>query len=750
MATSRSVRVPVPGLGVPVLLLSAVLFVPIPASAETDAGPVVVSGDVEFGGRLVWGQDDKAKFQEYRDLRDGMIGGFDLLLENPETTWWSRLRGENVGYEDQRYWLEGGRYGRFTVDMFYGELPHVSSFDALTPYVAINNGTNLLPLSVAQRDAIEAAGVITPDNLGFFWTPQELRWREGQIGAEYHAGESVLLRSSYRIQDKEGQTNWGMAFGGPGGPGSNFTSLPTRIDEQIHEVVAGTDWHRGNSSFSAEYLGSFFQNSISSVIGDNPLVSPNTAAITPGSTAPDQGRAAASPDNWAQSLMLSGSSSLPLEMPNRISGSFAYGFRRQDQLFLEHTINPRIANPALPENSLDGKVQTLLGNLVATARPHEDLGTSLRYRIYDYDNQTDVIPFREWVLNDRTFENTLRMNTPNDYTRQNADLDVDWDFAQHWTGGLGFGWEYWNRSADREVEDLHEYGPDLDFDYHAASGGLFHGGYEFRVRQGSDYDAFAPINAALDLGCAPPNPPFECTNAKFYLVRKYDEADRYVHRFDLLSRISPVEPLELTFTSNFGYTDYHDTQFGLTELLEWSAGVDLYYEIHPRVSLLGYYTYQWQQFEQDSRYRINDQPDDPLNDWNSRTRYEYHNGSASVRFAVLPERIDAEIGYLVQYGDEETHAAGVPGGAAQGQAVNWPTVNDLLQAVTASLSYKFTENVTVRTGYRFEHYDIDNFRFDNIPRLPNGAPTNGTNIFLGDTFGDYQAHVAIMSAVLHF
>ncbi len=749
MATPRSVRGRVPDLGGALLLLSLTLLLPPSATAEREFGPVTVSGQAEFGGRLVWGDEDAAKFQEYRDIRDGLIGSFDLLLENRDGTHWLRGRSENTGYKDQRYWLEAGRYGRYSVDLFYGELPHIVSTQALTPYVAINNGTNLLPLSVAQRDALEAAGVITPGDLNFVWTPQKLRWREGRIGAEYHAGESVLLRSSYRIQEKQGQTNWGMNFGSPGG---TFISLPTRVDEKIHEVKVGTDWHRGNSSVSVEYLGNFFDNSISSVIGDNPLVSPNTLT-----TDADQGRAAALPDNWAQSLMLSASSSLPVEMPNRISGSFAYGFRHQDQLFLPHTINPRIVNPALPKDSLDGKVQTLLGNLVATVRPLPELGARLRYRIYDYDNQTDSILFPQHVRNDEDLETDPRGTYVNDYTRQNAELDFDWDFAERWTAVVGGGWEYWNRSYDREVEDLHEYGPNLKIDYHPAGGGLFHGGYEFRIRDGSGYDPYAPINASFDFGCAGPQPfPVDCSVVKFPLTRKYDQANRYLHRFDLLTRMLPAEDLELTFTTNFGYADYDDTHFGLTESLEWSAGSDLYYHFHPRVSLVASYTYQWQQFKQNSRYRPrNFAPpivvtDDPANNWKSRTRYQYHNGEAILRFAVLPERLDAEIGYLVQYGEEETHAEGAVGGAAAGDAQNWPTVDDLLQAVSANVSWHFSESVTVRSGYRFEDYNINNFRFNNIPRLADGAPTDGRNIYLGDVFGDYTAHVFLMSAVLSF
>src|SRR3990172_5659853 len=237
-----------------------------PAAAETKLGPVTLSGEAELGGRIVWGDEDAEKFEEYRDLRDGVVGNFDLLLENAEITHWLRGRGENLGYDDQRYWLEGGRYGRYQIEAFYGELPHIFSDSARTPYGRTGKNTFVLP------PAFPNIATTIPDPSLFRDVDQELKWREGSVGTSYHLGESLLFKGGYRIQDKRGASNWGMNFGTPGG---SFTSIPRRIDERIHEARLGADWILGDASLSAEYLGNFFENDFNSVTADNP--NPTTA-----------------------------------------------------------------------------------------------------------------------------------------------------------------------------------------------------------------------------------------------------------------------------------------------------------------------------------------------------------------------------------------------------------------------------------------------------------------------------------------
>jgi outer membrane receptor protein involved in Fe transport len=126
-------------------------------------------------------------------------------------------------------------------------------------------------------------------------------------------------------------------------------------------------------------------------------------------------------------------------------------------------------------------------------------------------------------------------------------------------------------------------------------------------------------------------------------------------------------------------------------------------------------------------------------EWDSNTEYLYHNGGVTLRLAVFPEKLDADLGYLVEYGQEKTRAEG-------GAAVNLPRIHDTLQAAYATVSWHFTDRVTLRAGYRWEDYDIKNIRDDNVP----SGLVAGGNLFLGDVINDYTANIFGISAVVEF
>ena len=63
-----------------------------------------------------------AKFNEYRDLRDGVYGHIGLNYDAEKNH--LDFRADDMGYRDQRYELDGGRRGSFTYLLGYEEIPH--------------------------------------------------------------------------------------------------------------------------------------------------------------------------------------------------------------------------------------------------------------------------------------------------------------------------------------------------------------------------------------------------------------------------------------------------------------------------------------------------------------------------------------------------------------------------------------------------------------------------------------------------
>ena len=124
------------------LLLAATALLLLPSVSALADDEADVSGSVELGIRGVNDVDNSAKFQEYRDLEDGVYG--NIFLNYFKSSYFFDVEGINIGQDDQSYLFEGGSYGTFKYSLFYDEIPHNLSFDAKTFYSGIGGTTLIL------------------------------------------------------------------------------------------------------------------------------------------------------------------------------------------------------------------------------------------------------------------------------------------------------------------------------------------------------------------------------------------------------------------------------------------------------------------------------------------------------------------------------------------------------------------------------------------------------------------------------
>jgi len=103
-----------------VMILSLVPWWNASAQEKTLPGEVsVVPMQVDIKG-------NRAKFNEYRDLRDGVYGHIGLHYDAEKN--YFDFKADDIGYRDQKYELDGGRWGSFTYHLGYDEIPHNSTF----------------------------------------------------------------------------------------------------------------------------------------------------------------------------------------------------------------------------------------------------------------------------------------------------------------------------------------------------------------------------------------------------------------------------------------------------------------------------------------------------------------------------------------------------------------------------------------------------------------------------------------------
>lgn len=740
----RNVERLVGAIALTCLVLVATTAGPTWAKEEVPGLPVTVSGDVEVGGRTTWGDDHESQFERYRDLGEGVWGSFDLLFEDDEGRYYLRGKGENPGYEDQRYEMEFGRYGKFEIDLFYRELPQVFSNDAMSLYTRLGGNEYRLPAGTqaAIAGAADPANQLALElqNAGHV----DLRFRqfEGGGGVEVHPIEGLTLFSRYRIQDRQGSRAMAIDWGSPGG---NFVNFAAPVDDQLHEVSAGGEYAVGPANFGIEYLGSFYENQNRGATVDNPLVATDVDGAS------SRGRTSLDPDNSAHMVNLSASSIVPIGIPARVTGTFAFGVRLQDENFLPHTVNTALVSPTLPQSDLDGKVYTLLANLVATARPTDRLNLTARYRFYDYDNRTDRIRFDEKVENDDAIDTTAHTTVPNDYTTHTAEASAAYSFTDDVTGHLGYEFEKWRRSSDRQVRNLTEHGPNAKVDWRIDEKTKFQASYGFRMREGSNYRTYATINRILD------TPQDDNPAAETRGLKRYDQADRYGQLANAWLFLYPSDTLEMSFNGGVRYWDYNDSRFGVQDELSWFVGWDAYWQACERMGIGTYYSYEKTRRVMKSRWRPRDfaSPptviNNPVNDWRTKMRTRTHTAGINFDVMAVPERLDLRFGYEINYAWEKTDTSSPPGSQGIGffsggdTPYDYPTVKDILQVVSAEAITTVSENVKLRTAYRYEDFLIRDYRTDNL-----GPYRGGEDIFLADTLDDYQAHILTATVVVTF
>jgi hypothetical protein len=98
------------------MIISLLLCGNAPAQEAT------LTGEVSLAPTGVDVKGNRAKFNEYRDLRSGVSGHIGLRYDAGRT--YFDFRADDMGYKDQKYELEGGSRESFRFYLGYDEIPH--------------------------------------------------------------------------------------------------------------------------------------------------------------------------------------------------------------------------------------------------------------------------------------------------------------------------------------------------------------------------------------------------------------------------------------------------------------------------------------------------------------------------------------------------------------------------------------------------------------------------------------------------
>ncbi len=600
--------------------------------------------DVEGGYRFMGGDRSSAKFQEYRVLQESPY--FDhaaASLETKDNKRYIEFYTFDPFKNDQSYDLLAGKYGEYELEVFWNQIPHIFSTTGRTAFGTTRNDSTAdftLGLSSAERLAVQNASATAPPGgaspkallltalLNSRAIPVDLAFTtsKGGLKLKYNLTESMDLGVKYTYTEKEGTIPLGPGFGSPGG---NIVELPAPVFNQTHIAEAKVQYARPGWNLGLGYNGSFFNQGVDNFTFDNPLfVTPPTPTNPNNST---KGLFTMEPSNQAHNVFLMGGISLPLR--TRITGKFSYGWRLQDDPFVQHTINPVLlgfkptdkigpsqVSPCpgittatclqLPASSLDADIRTTLVTFNVSSRPFVlPLTLYGGYRYFDYDDQTQELEFNSHVVRDL---GPIVVDTH---------LDAGYPLLKDLNFKLGYEWERWDRNPDhREVALSDEHILKTSLDYSPLDWLMVRAAYRRGWRSVDEYRPQAhEAHVVVDFEGEEFNL-LENKQGQSILGRKFDEADRTRDRVELLASITPLESLNFTATYSLLHDDFDKTRcqqstaniapcpqdtspLGLQESTGWSISGDLAYSPFPWLSFFVNYTREEFRYDQLSRSR---------------------------------------------------------------------------------------------------------------------------------------------------
>ena len=655
-----------------------------PPEPGQNTGPSTLAGlgQVDFGFRVTgFGEDpDEARYQRYRDLRDGPFGESVWWKHGDDNDYWD-VRMTHVGYRDQEYAANYNNFGHVKASVEWNQVPLFFSRLTRTAYTTTSPGTLSLGGLPQQIQTGGAKSTIYEDAA----TPFDLRHTRSIADARlvYSVTDHLDLTASFKNMLKTGEQPWAGTFGF-----SDAVELATPIDTRTTDAGVAAEWTLERGQVRVGYDGSFFRNNIPTLVWDNPLRS--TDSPTAG---PAQGRMAL----WPNSDLNSGSVSGLIKLPGR-SQATAYvslGRLSQDDALIPFTINAALAAPALERPTADTSARITATAFTYNVRPASQLWFNARFRSYDFDNRTPVLHVTNTVSYDTKVAPFDHGGTsPFSFLRKSLDLDASWTPLTNAAFRAGYGREAVEQDF-RTFDTTTEQTVRLSADATGIRRMTLRGLYEHVKRTGTGVDE----QSLDDIG--------EQTS-----LRQFDISDRTVDRFSAIVVAMPRPTLSVNGTAFVGRDSRPDSGFGLLSYATNGAAAGFDYVPNATTSMGASYQYERYTSLQKSRQADpGPQFDDPTRDWTTTGADRAHTLTASVDLLKYWPKTDIRVAYDFVHA-ESTYIYGLAANSTLPPVEQLPPVWNTRNRISADASYLVTTHWAAGLVYWYEKYNVDDFAFN--------------------------------------
>ena len=430
-----------------------------------------------------------SKFQEFRDLRDGVTAGLEAGYREGDSLF--KVVGRHLGRRDQDLAIDGGRGGQYYFNVLYDETPHTYAFGVPSLYGGIGTGR----LTIA--DPIQADLQSISDPIALAARTQtlvdsaqrvDLSLRRQKAGGEFTLVQTYpfIVKASFTNESRDGVRPWSGSFGF-----GNIQDIPWPVAYDTRELRISAERAKPESrvSVNAGYRLSLFDNHIDSLTFDNPyrVVDSSAAAVVMTSGGgPATGRIALYPSNEYHEGSVS-TVVKNLQARGVLSAFFSAGFMRQNEPLIPFSTNSdavltaadgrrfNATDPSgLPRPTAETSMDTQTAQARWTSQPAKKLRLAGQYRLYALQNHAAPFIFPEFVREDadvRPTEGTLGgmfHAAATEYHQQSASIETTYTLTPQSRLGVSYTFERMNRSL-REVAWMNDHRVKVSLDRRTTS-----------------------------------------------------------------------------------------------------------------------------------------------------------------------------------------------------------------------------------------------------------------------------------------
>ena len=696
----------------------------VPKAAGAAIPDIPLVNQIDFGvrGTFYSSGSDEARYQRYRDVRDG--GTLDRVRIFKDTNAFQySLRADHVGYQDQRFYGGLDRYGKLKASFEWNQIPLFYSQETRTLYDSSNPGT--LTLNDGIQSGIQNK-TLTLANALDGATAFELRTRRdiADVNFVYSATPAVDMAVTVRNTQKKGAYPWGGSFGISN---AIATEVPVPVDHRTTDLGTSVEFANQRGYGRLAYDGSFFRNNVTTMVWDNPS---RVTDAAPGG--PAQGRMSLWPNTTMNTVSAAGGLNLPGR--SRAQAYLSLGAMSNNDPLLPFTINTALVSPALsrPTAEVDARVTTM--NYSFTSRPTRLLWLSARYRQYQLDNRTEPFHVANGVNYDTSIVALNVEAEPFGQTRHTFDADA----SISPTRLLGFKVGYTREDVDRTFRIVEKTTEDIgraSVDLTGLDWLTVRGVFEHSKRRGSEVDGLE----LLAIGEQP-------------LLRQFDISDRDQDRFSMILMVTPASIFSMNGSVSFGRQEYPGTTFGLrsNDNRVFTLGFD--FVPTDAVSFGASYGFEKYTALQASRTAnplpantvefLNDpsqQFNDPRRDWTDDSADRVHTIDASMDLLKLFPKTEIRVAYDYSRA-QSIYSYGLAPVTVLPAPLQLTPVLNQLQRGTFDGRYLVTRHVAVGLVYWYDSYKVNDFALGPVSSLAQPATATPTLMMLGYFYKPYTAN----------